>query len=54
MYGIAALCFLTAGVVGFVGDTGANAANSAFIVLCAVFILLALRARQMENRSDDG
>ncbi len=46
MYLIAALCFLIAGVAGFIGDTEANAAGAAFIVLCIVFAVLALNVRQ--------
>jgi uncharacterized membrane protein YtjA (UPF0391 family) len=53
MYLIAALCFLIAGVVGFVGDTEATAANAAFIVLSVVFILLALNVRQSKRGPDD-
>jgi uncharacterized membrane protein YtjA (UPF0391 family) len=54
MYLIAALSFLIAGVVGFVGDTGANVANTAFIVLCVAFVVLALNVRRSERGSDDG
>lgn len=53
MYLIAALCFLIAGVVGFVGDTGADAANAAFIVLCGVFVVLAHNVWRSEQGSDD-
>lgn len=53
LYFIAALCFLIAGVVGFVGNTGANVANTAFIVLCVVFVSLALNVWQSEHGSDD-
>ena len=51
MYLIAALCFLIAGVVGFVGDTGANVANAGFVVLCVAFVVLALNAWRSEQGS---
>jgi hypothetical protein len=52
MYLIAALCFLIAAIVGFVGDTGADAANAAFIVLCVAFVVLALNVWRSEQGSD--
>lgn len=53
MYLIAALCFLIAGVVGFVGDAGVDAANAAFIVLGVAFVVLALNIRRSEQGSND-
>ena len=53
MYLIAAVSFLIAGVVGFVGDTGANVANAALIVLCGAFVVLALNVWRSKQGSDD-
>jgi L-cystine uptake protein TcyP (sodium:dicarboxylate symporter family) len=52
MYLIAAVSFLIAGVVGFVGDSGAGAAYAAFIILSAVFIGLAVRVGLSGNSPD--
>ncbi|HEY5686194.1 MAG TPA: hypothetical protein VIY70_12545 [Acidimicrobiia bacterium] len=52
MYLIAAVSFLVAGVVGFVGDSGAGVANAAFFILSAVFIGLAVRVGLAGNSPD--
>ena len=44
MYTIAALCFLIAAVVGFVGDGGVSLAGGGFLALSVAFLILAFSA----------
>ena len=51
MYLFAALMFLIAGIVGFLGETRATAA---FVVLSVAFVILAINVWRSTDGSKDG